>query len=304
MNILKKYSTVNFGSFLGNERAKEYISAAFEKNAVPHALLITGEEGTEKALLAEIIARSLVCKGGDTLPCEVCSSCKKSKNKAHPDISFIDISKIDKKTDYIRDLKKDALLRPNDADRKVYIISEAGAMTHPAQDALLKILEEPPLFTFFILICYNQNELLGTVLSRCSHIPLTPVGQDFSARDEGIVSSAEEIARALVSHNELSIFKSVTALEKSERNELSAIFRELILLLRDAVFLASSVSAAPLSALSGELSKRLSEEFLVSDCLKLSDGFSRALDALSANIGTSHITASLACHLSEVAVMA
>ena len=178
---------MNFDGFYGNERAKAYLNSAFARNALPHALLISGERGIGKKTLAGILARTIVCTGEDA-PCGKCEACYKSEKNFHPDIIKIDaenlkedaakygiIPKTDKLIDVIRELKLNALLRPNDGERKVYIIDNAGSLSHICQDALLKILEEPPLFTFFIILCYNLSDLLPTIVSRAAHIALSPL---------------------------------------------------------------------------------------------------------------------------------
>ena len=121
--------------------------------------------------LARIIAKALVCENSDK-PCGKCNSCLKAERNIHPDITFLGCDSSSIKVDSIRDLKRDALLRPNDADRKVYIINNAGSMTHDAQDALLKILEEPPAYGVFILLSDNPEKLLPTVRSRCTELKL------------------------------------------------------------------------------------------------------------------------------------
>ena len=165
---------MKFDNFYGNEETKEYLSSAFSRKAFPHALLLAGERGIGKRTLADIIARALVCESdADSVPCGNCPSCKKAENGFHPDIIKLDIDSSSHGVDYMRKLKLDALILPNDADRKVYIFNNAEAMTHDAQDAFLKILEEPPSFTFFILLCSSQSDLLPTIVSRTAHITLS-----------------------------------------------------------------------------------------------------------------------------------
>ena len=133
---------MNFDGFYGNERAKAYLNSAFARNALPHALLISGERGIGKKTLANILARAIVCTG-ESAPCGKCDACYKSEKGFHPDIISIDAEKLksdaakygiipkkDGLIHVIRELKLNALLRPNDGERKVYIIDNAGTLSH------------------------------------------------------------------------------------------------------------------------------------------------------------------------------
>ncbi len=324
---------MNFKGFYGNARAKEYLSAAFARASFPHALLLTGERGIGKKTLAKIIARALVCTGDDA-PCDTCAACKKALGGSHPDIIELGRGDDTVKVEEIRALKRDALLRPNDGERKVYIINRADTLTHQAQDALLKILEEPPVFTFFILLCYNYSDLLPTVLSRVAHVALSPLSDSdmhmllrekrpdatvdeiekitstcggicsflSDDADEKSVELASDIARALAEKDELLIFRSISAAEKQKRDGFISVCNELLVVLRDAVALRSGAECPPLSRLDPEYAKALSTAFSAHVCSQMSDCLSTARQSLSQNIGVSHIAGSLICRLSELAV--
>ena len=155
-----------------------------------HAYIISAppEEGFEKA--TELSA-AILCEG-DTgeKPCGVCRHCRKSLRGIHPDVTVITKPLDDKgkpkkeiPVDHIRNgIISNALIMPNEAEKKVYIIREAGAMNSNAQNALLKLLEEPPRFVAFILVTDNAKLLLETVRSRCVGINLSAAEERVEAR--------------------------------------------------------------------------------------------------------------------------
>ena len=125
---------------------------------------------------AYALAKAMLCSDPDAAqrPCGRCRDCQKAEKGIHPDIITIarqtdDNGKLKREiyVDQIRDLVADAVVMPNEASRKVYIIRDADAMNAAAQNALLKILEEPPRFVSFILIAESAASLLETVRSRC-----------------------------------------------------------------------------------------------------------------------------------------
>ena len=92
----------------------------------------------------------------------------------HPDLITIDDP--EKKhipIELIRDARTDIYIQPNEANRKIYLFPRAQDMLPPAQNALLKILEEPPAYGVFILLTDNAEKLLPTVRSRCTELSLT-----------------------------------------------------------------------------------------------------------------------------------
>ena len=142
--------------------------------ALSHAYLISAAAEKGEPAAAEL-ARALVCSapvGGS--PCGCCENCRKAEKGIHPDILTIgrlpdDKGKLRREiyVEQIRDIVADASILPNEAERKVYIIRDAGTMNPQAQNALLKILEEPPRFVAFILLAEHAGALLETVRSRC-----------------------------------------------------------------------------------------------------------------------------------------
>ena len=121
-------------------------------------------------------------------PCGICRHCRKAAADIHPDISIVARLTDDKgkkkkqiSVDQIRALSADACMLPNEAGRKVYIIEEAETMNPSAQNAALKLLEEPPLGAMFLLCCVNAMQLLPTVRSRCAELGVNGLGAQVNA---------------------------------------------------------------------------------------------------------------------------
>lgn len=167
---------MTFDSLLGNESIKNSLKMALTTR-FPQAILLTGPEGSGKSTLAHIIASALLCDNNDIKPCDKCTSCHKINNSIHPDLTIIDENSQDIKVETARFLKSDCFILPNDSARKVYIIKHAQNINIQAQNILLKTLEEPPSFAFFILTCENENNLLPTIRSRVIKFALSPIDE-------------------------------------------------------------------------------------------------------------------------------
>lgn len=159
----------------GNEHVREALQAFIGCNRIPHAIMIEGEAGTGKRTLADFIAKAALCSQGSR-PCGECRNCRLADIKSHPDIMRIapEPGKKSIKVDTVRKVRDDASVKPHLSDRKVFIIENADSMNEQAQNALLKILEEPPGGVIFILLVSSRAAVLNTVLSRCTLLSLSP----------------------------------------------------------------------------------------------------------------------------------
>lgn len=157
---------------VGNSKINLSITNALKENRLPHAILIEGENGNGKHTLAYYLASFAVCSG-DNSPCGVCKNC--SMKLSHPDIKIItpEDNKKNISVAQIRELKNDAYIKPHMAKRRVFIIDYAHTLNEQSQNALLKVLEEPPESVLFILITESRSALLETIISRCIILTLT-----------------------------------------------------------------------------------------------------------------------------------
>lgn len=123
-----------------------------------------------------------VCRSGGKVPCGLCTACRKAEKNSHPDIRTIERLTDEKgkpkkyiSVDQIREVSADAIVLPNESRRKVYIFREGEKMNSEAQNAALKLLEEPPKGVILILCVPNAAVLLPTVRSRCAEltVPVT-----------------------------------------------------------------------------------------------------------------------------------
>lgn len=160
-------------NFCGNRRIIQSVNSFVETRHFPHAILITGDSGTGKSTLAEYLLKAYFCMG-DTAPCGCCNNCRLIDNRNHPDIMYI--APEDKKKNIavsqIREIVVNAYIKPHSSDRKAFIIEKAETLSEQSQNALLKVLEEPPGNVLFILVSNGEKSLLPTVLSRCVTLSL------------------------------------------------------------------------------------------------------------------------------------
>lgn len=166
-----------FPQFIGNDGAKNQIAAYLQSGQFPHALLIEGPTGSGKKTLARLIAGAAVCENAEERPCGRCAGCRKAAENIHPDVEEFSGTGGERSfhIDTVRVLRHNAYILPNEAEKRVMILSNAHQMTPQAQNALLKILEEPPAHLLFILTCENRAQLLPTIRSRVTVLSLTGV---------------------------------------------------------------------------------------------------------------------------------
>ena len=148
-------------------------------------------------------------------PCGKCRACRKADANIHPDIITVERLTDDKGkkkreiiVDQIRDMNSDACILPNEASRKVYIIDEADTMNLAAQNAALKLLEEPPAGAVFLLCVTNPLKLLDTVRSRCVEINFAG---DADEQDEESIKLASAYLKAVASGDLAALCRWCTA---------------------------------------------------------------------------------------------
>ena len=194
---------MGFESLLGNERLKDNLRSSINRGRISHFYLISGPAGSGKRTLAKLLAAAILCKNEDK-PCGSCPACRKVLGSGHPD--FITIDDPEKKTvsvDLIREARADIYIRPNEADHKIYLFPRAQDMGIPGQNALLKVLEEPPAYGVFILLTDNPQKLLPTVRSRCTELALTalPESSSFAHLRKEFPEAAEADIRSAISRS-------------------------------------------------------------------------------------------------------
>lgn len=149
-------------------------AALFAKKAslglCSHAYIIDGAEGVGKLDFALYCAKTMLCESKDK-PCGVCQDCRKADDANHPDIYIIGKDKTAAIAD-VRELIRRSTLKPNDADKQIFIVCNAGKLREDSQNALLKLFEEPPETVAIFLLTESRSSLLPTVLSRGQRIHL------------------------------------------------------------------------------------------------------------------------------------
>lgn len=243
---------------------KSEISHAINTASFPHAVIFEGSDEETRLSAAKEVAKALVCTGEEK-PCGVCRSCKKAESGNHPDIYLFqkDEGAAAIKVDDVRLLKEKAMLLPNDGEKSVFIIAEAQNMNPQAQNALLKIFEEPAPHVCFVLTCPSKSALLETIISRAAAFLLS---QDASAADAvknpETVACAAEIIDALCK-SEYDLMAATSALFKDK-----ALFKDvlplLIIIFRDAL-----IQSDPKLSGCDEQAKKLSLLFTPKKLLEL-----------------------------------
>jgi len=186
MSLYRKYRPRGFADVVGQDHIVTTLEQAIGQDKVAHAYLFSGPRGTGKTSVARILAKILLTRGIDD------ENIQKQIIHAVDEESLVDLLEIDAasytQVDHIRDLIEKMQFSPVAARAKVYIIDEVHMLSKSAFNALLKTLEEPPEYAFFILATTELTKIPLTIQSRCQRFPFR------SLREEDIIRRLQYIA--------------------------------------------------------------------------------------------------------------
>lgn len=208
-----------FGEIVGHQHVLRLLAGAVLRNSLPPSLIFAGPSRVGKAAVASALAQVLNCEqlaeGAPPGPFDACGECVACRRLARavellrsgggrmpmdclqwlaPD------EKESIKIDPVREVLGRAGFRPFDGRRRLVVVDDADCLEVPAQQALLKMLEEPPPATTFVLLTSRPHALLATVRSRCPQLRFAPIPASDIAKaltDRGWAPAEAESAAAL-----------------------------------------------------------------------------------------------------------
>ena len=174
---------MSFAEIVGHHTQIEFLRRAYQSDLLAHAIILTGPAGIGKRLVADALAALMACTGGGADACGDCAGCRQFAAGSHPDMLAVapPAGKRDITIEQVRELNRFLRLRPIRAPYKAAIVDDAHLLNPPAQNALLKGLEEPPPQSVILLLTPNAEALLPTVRSRSQRLV-------FGALDEAQVA--------------------------------------------------------------------------------------------------------------------
>jgi DNA polymerase-3 subunit delta' len=164
-----------FRDLAGHGRLLESIAGAAVRGSLPPSLIFAGPDGVGKRRAAVALAQLFNCGSPASEPapdaCGQCASCRRIARGVHADVLVLEPDAAGSiKIDQVRVAIDRSAYRPFEGRRRVVIVDEADATVPPAQNALLKTLEEPPPASTFVLVSARPDMLLPTVISRCQRL--------------------------------------------------------------------------------------------------------------------------------------
>lgn len=191
-----------WSKIIGHNAQTEQLKKALAGARLPNAYLFYGPRGVGKRRTADTLAAALVCSDAPSNkwnPCGVCAACKKAAAESHPDVFIVEPESQQKiaegadndkkkapsenlKIEQIRELQSKLQFHPLEAKSKIAIVDEADRMTEATANSMLKILEEPPPATHFVLISARPQTLLPTIRSRCISLGFGPIPENSIAQ--------------------------------------------------------------------------------------------------------------------------
>ena len=258
---------MGFDTLLGNDRLKQNLTSSLKKGRISHFYLISGPQGAGKHTLARLLAAAILCRETDA-PCKKCNICRKVLENNHPDVITVDDPEHKAvSVKLVRQAREDMYILPNESDYKIYLFPQELGIE--GQNALLKILEEPPQYGVFILLSNNPEQLLPTVRSRCTELALSALPEDVLTRElsrefpdassDALTAAAvrsggylgqaralleqgaslppqtEQFLTAFAGKNPLELTKLLASLEKYKRDQLIPLLESWTALLEEAL---------------------------------------------------------------------
>lgn len=204
-----------FESLRGNTKFKMIVGNWLKSGRMPHAVIIEGDDGLGKHTAANLLAKALLCENQSTdSGCE-CRSCQLFSAGSHPDFKVISPNgKNIIPVDTIRELRLSAYEKPDRGGKKIYLIEAEAGMKTDSQNALLKILEEPPEYVVFIILAKSSAAFLDTIISRCVCLELSapPTEEALEVLVAKLPQFTEEQLMSVLSFNDNNIGKSINQL--------------------------------------------------------------------------------------------
>lgn len=193
LSFNRKYRSQTFADVVGQDHVTQTLRNSIAEERIAHAFLFSGPRGTGKTSTARILAKALNCEKGGPDPCNQCSSCLEVTEGSSLDVVEIDAASHGS-VDDAREIKQKVTTAPIAGRWKVFIIDECHMLSPAANNALLKVLEEPPAHVIFVFATTEPHKVLQTVLDRCQRYEFRAIGARDIADRVAYVCESEGIS--------------------------------------------------------------------------------------------------------------